>query len=65
MLLLLLQGGKSFSSIADFMARFGVGDMQQSAEKVLDVINSQVRHPQEDGACRAMTAVCYVVKPTL
>lgn len=38
------KGGKSFSDIAEFMSRFGVTDMQQSADKVLEVINSQVPH---------------------
>jgi hypothetical protein len=40
--LLLVQGGKDFSSIATFMTRFGVGDMQQSADKVVEVIHNQV-----------------------
>lgn len=40
---LMLQGGKSFSSIADFMSScFGVTDMQQSAAKVVEVVKQQV-----------------------
>lgn len=41
---LALQGGKSFTSIADFMSeRFGVASMQESADKIMQVINTQVR----------------------
>lgn len=38
-----LQGGKDWDSMAEFMSRFGVADMQQSADKVLHVIRNQVR----------------------
>lgn len=37
-----LQGGKDWDSMAEFMSRFGVADMQQSADKVLQVIREQV-----------------------
>eukprot|EP00775_Hariotina_reticulata_P013812 gene13812-13933_t len=35
------KGGKSLRSIRDFMARFGVLDMKDSTDKILNVINTQ------------------------
>lgn len=38
-----LQGGRSFRTIRDFMSRlYNVGDMRESAAKVLDVVKTQV-----------------------
>jgi hypothetical protein len=37
-----VQGGQDFSSIADFMSRFGVTSMDDSAHKILSVVNKQV-----------------------
>lgn len=37
-----VQGGQDFSSIADFMSRFGVTSMDDSADKMMGVINTQV-----------------------
>lgn len=39
----ILQGGRSFRTIRDFMSRlYNVGDMRESSDKVLNVINTQV-----------------------
>lgn len=37
-----VQGGHDFDSIAEFMSRFGVTSMDDSADKILGVINTQV-----------------------
>lgn len=53
-----MQGGKDFSSMADFLARFGVSSMEQSAEKILEVITTQVGVPA-GGTGRLHTAMLH------
>ena len=55
-----LQGGKDWDSMAEFMSRYGVADMQQSADKVLQVIRNQVGWQGYTNQRMSQIAVCCV-----